>query len=127
MGKMMAITDKQSCSPACSDSHHYPGKSIMRHGWWVGGEGEWIHLAATFNQWQHPGWQLSARHMSGRGLLSNPHRQEGREGPLYSLTSAPCCDNVDNQQKTEAETRIKVSSFKWSSRARRVTCVTQLM
>lgn len=37
MGKMSAITDKQSCSPACSDSHHYPGKSITRHG--GGGEG----------------------------------------------------------------------------------------
>lgn len=36
MGKMLAITDKQPCSPACSDSHHYPGKSIMRHG--LGGE-----------------------------------------------------------------------------------------
>lgn len=59
MGKMLAITDKQSCSPACSDSHHYPGKSIMRHG--RGGGGKWIHLAATFNQWQHPRWQLSAR------------------------------------------------------------------
>lgn len=32
MGKMLAITDKQSCSPARSDSHHYPGKSIIRHG-----------------------------------------------------------------------------------------------
>lgn len=98
---MLAITDKQSCSPACSDSHHYPGKSIMRRGGKMDPFGSHIQsmaassLAAECTAHVRP-WPAFKPAVTGAGATQ------------HCLTSAPrCCNNVDHQQKTEAETPIK--------------------
>lgn len=79
MGKMLAITGKQSCSPACSDSHHYPGKSIMRHGGREGGGSIWQPHSINGSILAE---QLSARHMSGQSLLLNTQQRMG-ERPAW--------------------------------------------